>query len=128
MDSVEVGSPVKRCRGWVVAVTLFVASVTVHSAWAAQSTDDRISQLRTEIGLLERRIQEAEQGKRTVIQQLQDLDHQIELRRRLVRELEGQVRSCSRRIERLDARIGGCLLYTSPSPRDLSTSRMPSSA
>ena len=26
------------------------------------------------------------------------------------------------------ARIGACLLYTSPSPRDLSTSRMPSSA
>ena len=26
------------------------------------------------------------------------------------------------------ARIVGCLLYTSPSPRDLSTSRMPSSA
>ena len=25
-------------------------------------------------------------------------------------------------------RINGCLLYTSPSPRDLSTSRMPSSA
>ena len=26
------------------------------------------------------------------------------------------------------ARVSGCLLYTSPSPRDLSTSRMPSSA
>ena len=26
------------------------------------------------------------------------------------------------------AYVGGCLLYTSPSPRDLSTSRMPSSA
>ena len=26
------------------------------------------------------------------------------------------------------ARVRGCLLYTSPSPRDLSTSRMPSSA
>ena len=26
------------------------------------------------------------------------------------------------------ARAGNCLLYTSPSPRDLSTSRMPSSA
>ena len=26
------------------------------------------------------------------------------------------------------ARVEGCLLYTSPSPRDLSTSRMPSSA
>ena len=29
---------------------------------------------------------------------------------------------------RLDANIDVCLLYTSPSPRDLSTSRMPSSA
>ena len=28
----------------------------------------------------------------------------------------------------LGARLYGCLLYTSPSPRDLSTSRMPSSA
>ena len=28
----------------------------------------------------------------------------------------------------LTARTGACLLYTSPSPRDLSTSRMPSSA
>ena len=27
-----------------------------------------------------------------------------------------------------DAKLTGCLLYTSPSPRDLSTSRMPSSA
>ena len=27
-----------------------------------------------------------------------------------------------------DILFGGCLLYTSPSPRDLSTSRMPSSA
>ena len=27
-----------------------------------------------------------------------------------------------------DPQDGGCLLYTSPSPRDLSTSRMPSSA
>ena len=28
----------------------------------------------------------------------------------------------------LEGRDGACLLYTSPSPRDLSTSRMPSSA
>ena len=28
----------------------------------------------------------------------------------------------------MDGRHEGCLLYTSPSPRDLSTSRMPSSA
>ena len=28
----------------------------------------------------------------------------------------------------IDTAYGNCLLYTSPSPRDLSTSRMPSSA
>ena len=31
-------------------------------------------------------------------------------------------------LEISEALVGGCLLYTSPSPRDLSTSRMPSSA
>ena len=31
-------------------------------------------------------------------------------------------------LEEMDAPIEDCLLYTSPSPRDLSTSRMPSSA
>ena len=31
-------------------------------------------------------------------------------------------------LERTKASIYDCLLYTSPSPRDLSTSRMPSSA
>ena len=31
-------------------------------------------------------------------------------------------------IDKRRARLDNCLLYTSPSPRDLSTSRMPSSA
>ena len=31
-------------------------------------------------------------------------------------------------LEKLDGTVSACLLYTSPSPRDLSTSRMPSSA
>ena len=30
--------------------------------------------------------------------------------------------------DKVDSKFKGCLLYTSPSPRDLSTSRMPSSA
>ena len=30
--------------------------------------------------------------------------------------------------DKIAALFGNCLLYTSPSPRDLSTSRMPSSA
>jgi len=39
------------------------------------------------------------------------------------------LRSLDRRFHlRVAAPIGNCLLYTSPSPRDLSTSRMPSSA
>ena len=38
-------------------------------------------------------------------------------------------RSVAARIaSELDSKVGDCLLYTSPSPRDLSTSRMPSSA
>ena len=41
-------------------------------------------------------------------------------------------RRCSQMIPRsfrpTRGRVSGCLLYTSPSPRDLSTSRMPSSA
>ena len=40
-------------------------------------------------------------------------------------ELSGQDSPDSEQIDRL---INDCLLYTSPSPRDLSTSRMPSSA
>ena len=39
-----------------------------------------------------------------------------------------EMRVLSRAMRRDRARVGGCLLYTSPSPRDLSTSRMPSSA
>ena len=46
--------------------------------------------------------------------------------------LEGPAKDQQRRIELgKDAAVGtsiSCLLYTSPSPRDLSTSRMPSSA
>ena len=37
-------------------------------------------------------------------------------------------RFCSRMLRQYANLIGFCLLYTSPSPRDLSTSRMPSSA
>ena len=35
---------------------------------------------------------------------------------------------CHRIVKIKDGKVSDCLLYTSPSPRDLSTSRMPSSA
>ena len=41
-------------------------------------------------------------------------------------ELEGNCISCS--VNQMTLQLGVCLLYTSPSPRDLAVSRMPSSA
>ena len=51
----------------------------------------------------------------------------------LVLSVEGALRSAGADYEQVAATLGAsptrtCLLYTSPSPRDLSTSRMPSSA
>ena len=42
--------------------------------------------------------------------------------------LEERMASAARRTKRVATNRAICLLYTSPSPRDLSTSRMPSSA
>ena len=43
--------------------------------------------------------------------------------------LVGDVATLKRTIQKLNMRLNGiCLLYTSPSPRDLRLSRMPSSA
>eukprot|EP00829_Urostomides_striatus_P002072 TRINITY_DN12227_c0_g1_i1.p3 TRINITY_DN12227_c0_g1~~TRINITY_DN12227_c0_g1_i1.p3 ORF type:complete len:124 (-),score=42.39 TRINITY_DN12227_c0_g1_i1:9-341(-) len=41
---------------------------------------------------------------------------------------QGQIYTLRATFEYINVLIRGCLLYTSPSPRDLSTSRMPSSA
>lgn len=73
----------------------------------AASPDEHINQLREEIHVIEKRINEAEAGKRGVIQQLQDLNHQIDLRRRLIKELETQVGVSSQRVSKLESKIGG---------------------
>ena len=41
---------------------------------------------------------------------------------------EDRYQNHEEQIKLFDAEYNNCLLYTSPSPRDLSTSRMPSSA
>ncbi len=84
-----------------------VAILVTFSIAAEPTSDDHISQLREEIRILERRMRESEAGEKDVIQQLQDIDHQIELRRRLVRELEQQVAVSSKKIRGLDKRIHG---------------------
>ena len=43
-------------------------------------------------------------------------------------EREGLIETPKRVVKSYEEFYQGCLLYTSPSPRDLSTSRMPSSA
>ena len=42
--------------------------------------------------------------------------------------IHGAIHDALLQAEKLKEKYNGCLLYTSPSPRDLSTSRMPSSA
>ena len=90
---------------WFASIYLLMFQVA--SIIAAEPASDHISQLREEIRILERSMQESEAGKQDVIQQLQDIDYQIELRRRLVRELEHQVAASSRKINTLNRRIQG---------------------
>ena len=52
-----------------------------------------------------------------------------EIAKRLSDGLKDQIPDQQERIDHIFSKqLYGCLLYTSPSPRDLSTSRMPSSA
>ena len=62
-----------------------------------------------------------------IVGRLSDVD------RKAIRRLVGGVENlrdeyAKRLLEGINASHQSCLLYTSPSPRDLSTSRMPSSA
>ena len=52
----------------------------------------------------------------------------MRIKAELKREWEEKRESQTLRDASLEAEYRPCLLYTSPSPRDLSTSRMPSSA
>ena len=58
---------------------------------------------------------EAEKNRKIIVAQADE----INILKNNIKELQEQLNTAHRRI---------CLLYTSPSPRDLSTSRMPSSA
>ena len=72
--------------------------------------------------LLERRLEELERESK-------EIDEYLEVLRARKGVLEGRVpeRHGSEVVEEY-MEVYACLLYTSPSPRDLSTSRMPSSA
>ena len=57
-----------------------------------------------------------------------NLPFEITEKRKELAALEDKVRTNEARAEKARIKAETCLLYTSPSPRDLSTSRMPSSA
>ena len=61
---------------------------------------------------------------------LQKIEAHEKLCRIMQKQTFEQIKEMKERIKRIEYMIVGgiCLLYTSPSPRDLSTSRMPSSA
>ena len=92
----------------------FTDSVTYPMGW-----EERIV-----LGMARRALEKEESDSGPLMRQLQQIDAEIE-------ELcWSRVMSANPTIRNVDyqTRGWGCLLYTSPSPRDLSTSRMPSSA
>ena len=94
---------------------LFIFSVSIN--WAQKTSQDyeqelkaqsnSIQSLRDEIESTKKRIQSENRKEKSSARRVNNLSEEISLLQRLLKD---------------------CLLYTSPSPRDLSTSRMPSSA
>ncbi len=89
---------------YITAAALFILTLACICR-AAPPSGDQVERLRLEIRELEARIEQAETGRRGVIQQLEDIDRQIELRRRLVKELKRKESSGSVRLEKLKRNI-----------------------
>jgi len=87
---------------YLLIAICFIFLITDETEAANQ---DVITRLRQEIHEIEGRIHEIEEGRQGVILQLQELDRKIELRRRLVLELEKQVKSSSDRVKIINHRI-----------------------
>jgi len=75
----------------------------ILSGFSAETTS--VDKLRREIETIENRLKEIEEGRKGVVSQLQELDRKIELRRRLIVELEGMVKISSNRVKLLNNRI-----------------------
>jgi len=99
----------------------FLASRRRHTLVRAEALTRQLQQLNTELIRLNQEQAEAAQAAIRLArseQQVQLLQQNEQYYRDLLASVSHDLRTP----------IGSCLLYTSPSPRDLSTSRMPSSA
>ena len=105
----------RHILGWLlVGISLFAASAALggsDSAVDAQQTNDGIL-----FGAFART-----QGNQTQIEAYQELERQLGAKLQIARTFSTWERSAA-------SLLVGCLLYTSPSPRDQRGSRMPSSA
>ena len=105
-------------KGWKYLMALFDNKIE-------ENADPKV-QIEQAIEDAQRQHQELSQQAAAVIGNQRQLEMQLNRRLAEVEKLQGNARQA---LELADqARAKGCLLYTSPSPRDLSTSRMPSSA
>ena len=87
----------------VVAVPMLFLALALFAAPTQQA--DKADLIRQELRLLEERMKQTEAGQQNVIQQLQDIDRTIELRRRLIGELEAQSARGGRRVKQLKSGI-----------------------
>ena len=95
----------------------------IRNANRAEINKSRVSRIRTFIKKVEHAITSGDQAAaQTALKEAQP-----EIMRGVTKGVLHK-NTASRKVSRLAARVKACLLYTSPSPRDLSTSRMPSSA
>ncbi len=86
-------------------MVLMLAAVNPTQAVDNPGESKLAQNLRDEIEVLEKRIQTGEAGRRSAVEQLQDIDKKIELRRRLIVELEGNAESSNRKVAHLGGQI-----------------------
>jgi len=74
---------------------------------AAAQGEGLAARLRQEISVLEERMRSGEAQRRNAVELLQDTERKVELRRRLIREMEKQIETTSSRIKKLDRNLQG---------------------
>ncbi len=88
--------------GLSTIILLFTVAITTP----CEEVEGQVARkLRAEIENLEVRIKEGEAGQRSAIDQLQDIDRKIELRRRLIIELERNAEISNRKVAQLGMKI-----------------------
>jgi murein hydrolase activator len=88
----------------LIETIALLLSALFMSAWGAPR-EDTADQLRREIQTLEAKVKQNEAGRSGAIEQLQNLDRKIELRRQLIAELERKAASSNAHINELGRQI-----------------------